>query len=63
MKTLEHARLTIRPTATDLRNLDLIANALRANGRAYCTRTDAVRHALAVIAASVSIAPPVAAPR
>lgn len=61
MKTIDHARLTIRPTETDLRNLDLIANALRANGRPYTTRTDVVRHCLATIAASVSIAPPVAA--
>ena len=64
MKTIPNARLAMRPTPADLTNLDAIAVALRAAGQPYATRSDAIRHALATIAASVSapVTPP-AAPR
>ena len=64
MRTIPHARLAIRPTQADLANLDAIAAVLRAAGTPYATRSDAIRHALATIAASMSApVPPPAAPR
>lgn len=46
-------RLTVRATDTDLLHLANIAVALRANGKPFVTRTDALRHALRVTAAAM----------
>ena len=65
MRTLPNYKLALRPTAADMAALDTIAAALRATGKPYATRSDALRHALKVVASAVSASPavPVAAPR
>ncbi len=59
-------RLAIRARPADLHNLDAIATGLRIAGRTYATRTDALRHALATVAATfaqVDVMPAEAAQR
>ncbi len=65
MKTIPDYKLALRPTVADMAHLDAIAAALRATGKPYATRSDALRHALRVVASAVSPAPaaPTAAPR
>lgn len=65
MRTLENYKLALRPTVADMAALDTIAAALRATGRPYATRSDAMRHALRIVASAVSASPvtPPAAPR
>jgi len=48
-------RLAIRARPADLHNLDAIANGLRHAGRTFATRTDALRHALATVAATFPV--------
>lgn len=43
-------RLVLRATNEDILRVAVIADALRATGRRFVTRADAVRHALAVVA-------------
>ena len=47
-------RLTIRVSKTDADNIIAIANALRSGGRPFPTRTEAVKLALAVVAADAA---------
>ncbi len=56
-------RLAFRFTPTDLADLVSIANGLRAAGRPFANKTDALRHALKLAAAAAAVAAaPVAAP-
>ena len=48
-------RLTIRATPEDMAHLATIGAALRAQGVNFATRTAAVRHALATVAAAVAV--------
>ena len=50
----EQHRLTIRADATDLAHLATIGAALRAQGVPFATRTAAIKHALATVAAAVA---------
>ena len=65
MRTVQDYKLAMRPTQDDLRHLDIIAAALRSAGQPFVTRSDALRHALRVVASAVSAAPvhPKASPR
>ena len=47
-------RLVLRATPDDLANVARIADLMRGAGHSFATRTDAVRHALAVTAAAMS---------
>ena len=58
MRTIQNRRLAMRPTEADLSNLDAIAAMLRANGTPYTTRSDALRFALATIAATMTAKTP-----
>ena len=50
----DHRRLTIRPTDADLSHLAVIGAALRAAGQPFANRTDAIRYALAMVAATAA---------
>ena len=50
-------RLAFRFTADDLDQLAVIAGGLRAAGRPFANRSDALRHALKLAAAAVQNAP------
>ena len=57
-------RLTIRISKTDADNIIAIANALRSGRRPFPTRTEAVKLALAVVAADATrFVPPLMAPQ
>jgi hypothetical protein len=57
-------RLTIRINQTDADNIITIANALRSGRRPFPTRTEAVKLALAAVAADAArFVPPLMAPR
>lgn len=47
-------RLAFRATNADLHNLAVIADGLRAAGRTFTNRTDALRHALQTVAFAMS---------
>lgn len=47
-------RLAFRATTTDLHNLAAIATGLQASGQTFANRTDAMRHALATVAAALA---------
>lgn len=65
MRTVANYKLALRPTQDDLSNLDTIAATLRNAGNPWANRSDALRHALRVVASAVSAAPvqPKANPR
>ena len=52
--SIDH-RLAFRATTTDLHNLAVIATGLRATGQTFANRTDAIRHALAMMAAAFAV--------
>lgn len=55
MKTIPDYKLALRPTVADMAHLDTIAASLRATGKPYATRSDAMRHALATVAAAADV--------